>query len=104
MREMKVPFDPAGNLLHYAKLREYYQKDVVWLDNLEFETKMTLMSFERGRSAAYFIMQNPSGRRHPMFMKDLFEMLMATTSVNGEVYGTWTFVKRGQNYGLQWVR
>jgi hypothetical protein len=38
-----------------------------------------------------------------MFLKDLYEMLLSTTIINGEIYGTWTFCKRGQNYGLQWV-
>jgi hypothetical protein len=102
---MKVPFDDRGNLLTYPQ--SFYRGNErvypVWLDNLEFETKMTVTSFTRGRSSAIFILKNGQGREHPMFLKDLYEMLLSTTIINGEIYGTWTFCKRGQNYGLQWV-
>jgi hypothetical protein len=98
---MKVPFDHKGNLLHYPIAR--HPHTISWLDNLEFSCGMKIDRFERGRSSAYFILKNTQGREHPMFLKDMFEMLKVTTVVKGEAFGKWTFVKRGQNYGLSFV-
>lgn len=55
--------------------------------------------FARGRSAAYFVFRTQEGHGVTVFLKDFEAMI--PHMVNGVVAGTFTYVKRGQNYGCQ---
>lgn len=92
----KIPFDAKGNLMHYPDPYE----EIEWRDNLSFDLPMTLHEHRRGRSAAYVVWLDPEDKEYPMFLSDLIDTLRTYTTFRGQVLGTWTFVKRGSNYGL----
>jgi hypothetical protein len=95
---IQIPFGKDGSLHNY---RSY---DSVWRENYEWSTTLKLQSIERGRSAAHFIWTDADNRRYPMFMKDLTEMIFNYgVAVGGVIRGKFTFVKRGQNYGIKMI-
>lgn len=109
----KIPYDSDGNLMHYAEPDDYlggaFWKAHEWRENKPFRAKMSIDSWARGRSAAYFIFRDQSGKKYPMFMKDFMSMLeyvdiIGFKSIKHKVYDGpmifWQCVKRGQNYGL----
>ncbi|MFK3741050.1 hypothetical protein [Massilia sp. TN1-12] len=90
--DYKIPFDKAGNQLHYEG---YGNTD--WRDNAPFEDTLTYEGFSHGRSAAYFHFKRKDGAGVTVFMKEMSEMIPRL--VNGQISGTFAFVKRGKNYG-----
>jgi len=105
----KAPFDGRGNMKTYLRARgrfeteEKYNEDLVWRDNDPFEATMELIGFGRGMSSARFHWQDHEGHRYEMFMKEMGDLIMATTIERGIVHGKWIICKRGQNYGLKFV-
>lgn len=96
--EYKIPFDAAGNQLTY-------DDGLVarWKDNFNFVDTLVLEGMERGRSAANFTFYRQStGTRVVVFMKDMLTMFRHAR--DGRVSGTFTFCKRGSNYGCQFVK
>lgn len=93
---LQIPFDINGNQMHhrydYGTFKEYK-------DNYEFFTTLTFSHFMRGRSAAYAIFTSTSGVKYSMFLKDL-EIVIPHLK-NGTLSGTFTFCKRGQNFGVK---
>lgn len=91
-----------------------------WKPNWEWEAIFRYDGVERGRSAAHFLWRDaadpllppdeyrPNGHyaQHPyvMFMQQIGEILEADGVVTREICGVWTWVKRGQNYGIKLVR
>ena len=105
----EIPFDSKGNLLHYPENEYDYPKnggdprviEPTWKGNFVFEDTLRLLHTMRGRSAAYFYFESQTtGKKYPMFLKDFEEVMKVKVINKGVVSGTWTFVKRGQNYGL----
>lgn len=107
----QIPFDSKGNQLHYAGYG-----DITWQDNFDFAGPITILQMARGRSAAYFVIEmtafvapDPlavdSGYvQGIMFMTDLFDALKRSGCMPGGIIpGIFTFVKRGQNYGVKLV-
>lgn len=103
---MQVPFDEHGNLQSYPQ-RMIINGRVVesfWRDNYEFDDKLRIANISRGQSSAKFILKSDTdGREYPMFMKDMLELIQTSKISNGIVIAKWTFVKRGQNYGIKVV-
>ncbi|WP_316196608.1 hypothetical protein [Bradyrhizobium sp. SZCCHNS3053] len=100
----QIPFDPAGNQLHYPELHTWTDGKpdrIEWRDNARFTAVLKYQGQARGRSAAYFIFADPDGHEVTFFMKD-FEALVPHLN-KGVVIGTFEFTKRGQNYGCQLV-
>jgi hypothetical protein len=95
----KIPFDRNGNQLHYPE--SYWsgngRVECEMRDNHAFEDTIVFDSMERGRSAAYFYFKRSTGEKLVVFMKDLCDMMPHV--INGTVTGTFTFVKRGANFG-----
>lgn len=91
-----VPFDKDDNMLRKARW------DCEWRQVGPFRTELILVdSYSTGYSC-YFRFEDTNGHRYPMFASDV-ERLMHRSGV---VYGrtsllTWTFVKRGVNYGIR---
>lgn len=103
----QVPYDAEGNLLHYSGqsynyTTRSYQDTSVWLDNEPFQAEMELVTFGRGRSAATFHWKKvDDGRKFPMFMTDMVDLIKFGSVINGRTpLQKWVVVKRGQNYGL----
>lgn len=94
----QIPFDKHGNLLSYPD----YDVDQ-WKDNYVFKSKMTLVTYGRGRSSVVFIFKDNNGFKYPMFVSDFLDMTLAVTLDKGFVEGSFTFVKKGSNYGLKYI-
>ena len=71
--------------------------------NEEIELTLHYDGYGRGRSAVTFYWRDDNGHKYPMFIKDVDELLrqdMGTSSV----HGIFTYVKRGANYGIKFLR
>ena len=82
-----------------------YNKDKkeVWKPNEEVELTLHYKDYGRGRSAVTFYWVDDDGHEYPMFIKDVDELLrqdMGTSSV----HAIFTYVKRGANYGIKFLR
>lgn len=85
------------------ELMEYpAHKEIDWRPNDPFEATLVLIDYERGRSAARFIWEDPTTQtRYPMFMSGMVDLVKGHKIIKGIVTATWIVVKRGQNYGLE---
>ena len=80
-----------------------WSKEEVWRPNEEVELTLHYKGYGRGRSAVTFYWVDQNGHEYPMFIKDVDELLkldMGTSSV----HAVFTYVKRGQNYGIKFLR
>lgn len=98
-KSYQIPFDAKGNMLAY---------DAGWETNIKkdvytFSEEMSITGYSRGRSSAQFILIDSKGKTYRMFLSDTFDMLSRADISKGKVSGSWTFVKKGANYGLQFV-
>lgn len=78
-------------------------KEEVWRPNEEVELTLHYKGYGRGRSAVTFYWVDQNGHEYPMFIKDVDELLkldMGTSSI----HAVFTYVKRGQNYGIKFLR
>lgn len=78
-------------------------KKEVWKPNEEIELTLHYKDYGRGRSAVTFYWVDDDGHEYPMFIKDVDELLrqdMGTSSV----HAIFTYVKRGANYGIKFLR
>lgn len=96
----QIPFDKDGNLLSYDDGWHTHE----WRDNYTFEAAMLYGGYGRGRSSAVLYWRDEAGHRYPMFMSDFDDMMEAVGITYREVLGKWTFTKKGENYGLQYVK
>lgn len=120
MYKGQIPFDYDGNLLEYehgvshptkkrivdygSGPREVAERvSPVWLDNYVFDDEMEVVGMSRGRSAANFQLTDSCGKSYNMFMTYMVDMLKRATINKGFIWGNWTFVKRGRNYGIKYV-
>lgn len=103
--DYKVPFAEDGSLLHYAETRYARPADrgVEWRPAEPFTAALTIATMHTGRSAKYTEWTDAAGRRFPMFIADLIEMLRSADVHRGTVDGFWTVRKRGQNYGVRFL-
>lgn len=88
----KIPFDANGNQIDYAG----YSAEM--RDNFVFEDVLTYTSYSRGRSSAQFSFMRTNGTSVVVFMSDMSTFI--PKMINGTISGKFTFVKRGQNYGV----
>jgi hypothetical protein len=95
-----IPFTRNGDMLEYAGS---WERDVVWKENFEFHATLRFLRFEKGRSAVRCIFGRVERGKVrgelTMFLTDLKTVLPRL--VRGEFTGTFTFQKRGQNYGCR---
>lgn len=90
----RFPVSTGGQLMHYP------WGDPTWVDNDPIFLTLTLQGTERGRSAAYFVWTDPMGRRWPMFLTDMVDLLRTEDVKLGKVSAMWQVRKRGANYGI----
>lgn len=77
---------------------------IVWKENYEFEDTLVLTGMSRGRSAANFNLKSETDSKdYNLFMTDIVDMIKMADINKGKVKGLWTFVKRGQNYGIKLI-
>ncbi|MBU5266253.1 hypothetical protein [Virgibacillus proomii] len=93
-RKYKIPFY-EGNLQSYPYI------DDEWRDNYVFEGTLEYKTYHRGRSSVTIEFSDSKGNTYGMFVSD-FDDLVNRKGLNGKkVHGKWTFVKKGQNYGIR---
>ena len=86
-----------------VEIEVYSGKKEVWKPNEEVELTLHYNGYGRGRSAVTLYWKDDDGHQYPMFIKDVDELLrqdMGTSSV----HGIFTYVKRGANYGIKFLR
>lgn len=86
-----------------VEIEVYSGRKEVWKPNEEIELTLHYDGYGRGRSAITFYWKDDNGYKYPMFIKDVDELLrqdMGTSSVRG----IFTYVKRGANYGIKFLR
>ena len=85
------------------EIEVYSGKKEVWKPNKEVELTLHYNGYGRDRSAVTFYWKDEDGHQYPMFIKHVDELLrqdMGTSSV----HGIFTYVKRGANYGIKFLR
>lgn len=86
-----------------VEIEVYSGRKEVWKPNEEIELTLHYDGYGRGRSAVTFYWKDDNGHKYQMFIKDVDELLrqdMGTSSVRG----IFTYVKRGANYGIKFLR
>lgn len=103
----KIPFSMIGNQMAYP-ISQYNPStecwEIDWRDNYVFEATLTYAGFSRGRSAAGFELVDEEGHLYYLMMSEM-DRIMALGGWDGnKITGKWTFVKKGQNYGIMLIK
>ena len=77
--------------------------DEVWKPNKEVELTLHYKGYGRGRSAVTFYWADDDGHGYPMFIKDVDELLRQDIGTSS-IHAIFTYVKRGANYGIKFLR
>lgn len=78
-------------------------KKEVWKPNEEVELTLHYKGYGRGRSAVTFHWEDNDGHGYPMFIKDVDELLRQDIGTSS-IHAIFTYVKRGANYGIKFLR
>ena len=78
-------------------------KNEVWKPNKEVELTLHYQGYGRGRSAVTFYWVDDDGHKYPMFIKDVDELLRQDIGASS-IHAIFTYVKRGNNYGIKFLR
>ena len=78
-------------------------KNEVWKPNKEVELTLHYKGYGRGRSAVTFYWADDDGHKYPMFIKDVDELLRQDIGTSS-IHAIFTYVKRGANYGIKFLR
>ena len=98
-----------NNLTDSERERVYNGEEVVkgsnevWKPNKEVELTLHYKGFSRGRSAVTFYWVDDDGHKYPMFIKDVDELLRQDIGTSS-IHAIFTYVKRGANYGIKFLR
>lgn len=75
----------------------------VWKPNKEVELTLHYQGYGRGRSAVTFYWVDDDGHKYPMFLRDVDELLRQGVGTSS-IHAIFTYVKRGANYGIKFLR
>ena len=98
-----------NNLTDSERERVYNGEEVVkgsnevWKPNMEVELTLHYQGYGRGRSAVTFYWVDDDGHKYPMFIKDVDELLRQDIGTSS-IHAIFTYVKRGANYGIKFLR
>ena len=98
-----------NNLTDSERERVYNGEEVVkgsnevWKPNKEVELTLHYKGYGRGRSAVTFYWADDDGHEYPMFIKDVDELLRQDIGTSS-IHAIFTYVKRGANYGIKFLR
>ena len=98
-----------NNLTDSERERVYDGEEVVkgsnevWKPNEEVELTLHYKGYGRGRSAVTFYWADDDGHKYPMFIKDVDELLRQDIGTSS-IHAIFTYVKRGANYGIKFLR
>ena len=96
-----TPKQIKGSLISYTG---YAGDNVEFVENRKFKETLTYIGYSRGRSSAVFLFKDSTGAKYQMFMTDMDDMLRSKDIVDGKITGTWTYVKRGRNFGIRLIK
>lgn len=95
----KVPFTPVGGRM----LRRVTYKQVPdWRDNTEFYTTLRFATIIKERSSTYVVFYDDEANPYYMFLTDFNQIVYDLKE--GELTGCFTFVKKGDAYGVKYLR
>lgn len=77
--------------------------EIEWRPNTEVELTLHYEGYGRGRSAVTFYWTDDDGHRYPMFIKDVDGLLKENIG-SSMIHAVFTYVKRGSNYGIKFLR
>jgi hypothetical protein len=109
---LMIPFRTRdGSLLQYTGTLPNSSQDErcnngrwIWKENFIFNDDIQFLGFYRGCSSAGATFKSLNdGKEYNVFLKDLSDMILADGFRSGIIHGQFTFVKRGQNYGLKFI-
>ena len=112
-KKIKIPFSTRdGNMLSYTGClpgdtydEKYNNGRWIWLDNYVFYDDLKFDGFHRGCSSAGATFKSLNdGKEYNVFLKDLADIINLSDLRCGIVHGQFTFIKRGSNYGLRYVK
>ena len=98
-----------NNLTDSERERVYNGEEVVkgsnevWKPDEEVELTLHYKGYGRGRSAVTFYWADDNGHKYPMFIKDVDELLRQDIGTSS-IHAIFTYVKRGANYGIKFLR
>ena len=98
-----------NNLTDSERERVYNGEEVVkgsnevWKPNAEVELTLHYKGYGRGRSAVTFYWVDDDGHKYPMFIRDVDELLRQDIGTSS-IHAIFTYVKRGANYGIKFLR
>ena len=98
-----------NNLTDSERERVYNGEEIVkgsnevWKPNKEVELTLHYQGYGRGRSAVTFYWVDDDGHKYPMFIKDVDELLRQDIGTSS-IHAIFTYVKRGANYGIKFLR
>jgi len=99
--DIEIPFSiKTKELISYVG---WNTTDIIWKQNYTFEKILTASDMSRGQSSATFTLVDDEGLEHNMFMKDMLTMVQNAKIEYGKINAVWTFIKRGQNYGIRFL-
>jgi len=110
---LMIPFSTKdGSLLQYTGTLPDSPQDErcnngrwIWKENFVFEDDMQFIGFYRGCSSAGATFKSLNdGKECNVFLKDLSDMILADGFRSGIIRGKFTFCKRGQNYGMKYLK
>lgn len=81
----------------------YSNRVIEWRKNEEVELTLHYKEYGRGRSSVTFYWADDNGHVYPMFIKDMDELLKQNIGVSN-IHAIWTYIKRGANYGIKFVK
>jgi hypothetical protein len=97
----KVPLDSetGGQYLGYGK-----SNHTNWVDNFEFVADLRIEWMSWRQASTVRLIDDVTGQRFHMFIADLQNtILFGKTIADSKISGTWTFIKRGTEYGVKLV-
>lgn len=94
----QIPFDAAGNMIR----RCWSTTGVSLIDNFKFSDMLQYTGMAKTQSSNYAMFRSTkTNKKYYMFMKDFDNLLKKHTLKIGYIYGTFTFRKHGQSYGIK---
>ena len=84
--------------------KDMQQYNLHYADNYEWNDELTYYAFERGNSSCVMLFKSDlTFLTYHVFMTDFTDTIV-DNMICGKVKGTFTFTKRGQNYGIKLVK
>lgn len=99
IKKFTAPFTENGSLCSWEGDRHHEIRDV----SQPFPALLSYMHYCKGRSAVNFYFVDEKGAVFPMFLSDFVDMVVGENMVERKVHGLWKVVKKGTNYGVQFI-